>query len=217
MLTVPTKFAFYLLFVCIFSIAAFSQENAGKTNEQKKDKLQATKSKDEFTINKPEGIVRLRVTFLASGEIGEIVVINGLPNGLTEQAVEAARKIKFEPPKKNGVPYSVTKTVEYRFTLFYEEDDAELQKKAEITKMPAPNHPTDENLKSLGGKVNLTIELYPDGDIIIRDVKSDLPQEFQDEARKAASKIKFEPAIHKNGKAVIQIKKIEYEFKSQDE
>jgi hypothetical protein len=41
-----------------------------------------------------------------------------LPYGLTEQAMEAARKMRFEPAMKNGIPYSVTKLVEYPFTLY---------------------------------------------------------------------------------------------------
>jgi TonB family protein len=62
--------------------------------------------------------VVLRVTFLDSGEIGRISVISGLGNGLTEQAVEAAKKIKFEPATKDGKSVSVTKPVEYLFTIY---------------------------------------------------------------------------------------------------
>jgi TonB family protein len=65
-----------------------------------------------------EGTVMLRVTFLANGKIGNITPISGLPLGLTESAMEAARKIVFEPAKRNGVPYSVIKTLAYTFTLF---------------------------------------------------------------------------------------------------
>lgn len=65
------------------------------------------------------GTVRLRVTFLASGEIGSITSVGtGLPYGLTEEAVGAAEQIKFEPQKVNGVPQSVSKTVEYSFSIY---------------------------------------------------------------------------------------------------
>ena len=60
----------------------------------------------------------LRVTFNANGTIGGISAVSGLPNGLTEQAIAAARGIRFEPAKKNGVPYTVTKQVAYTFTLY---------------------------------------------------------------------------------------------------
>jgi TonB family protein len=65
-----------------------------------------------------QGKVVLKVTFLASGEIGSIVTVAGLPGGLTEQAIAAARAIKFEPAKVNGVAVSITKTIEYTFSIF---------------------------------------------------------------------------------------------------
>jgi hypothetical protein len=60
----------------------------------------------------------LRVTFLASGQIGGIASVNGQPYGLTEQAIAAARQLKFEPAKRNGVPQTVIKQVQYSFTLY---------------------------------------------------------------------------------------------------
>lgn len=65
-----------------------------------------------------QGIVALRVIFLADGKIGNISVASGLPNGLTEQAVEAAKLIEFEPKKENGKPQSVTKLIQYTFTIY---------------------------------------------------------------------------------------------------
>jgi len=44
--------------------------------------------------------------------------VQGLSGGLTEQAISAARNIRFEPAKRNGVPYTVVKQVEYNFTLY---------------------------------------------------------------------------------------------------
>jgi TonB family protein len=65
-----------------------------------------------------QGKVVLRVTFQADGNIGAISAVSGLPNGLTERAIAAARSIRFEPAKRNGVPYSVTRTIEYSFTIY---------------------------------------------------------------------------------------------------
>lgn len=73
---------------------------------------------DEARQKAITGTVTLRVTFLANGQIGSIASISGLPSGLTEQAIAAARLIKFEPAKKNGVPTSVTKPVQYSFTIY---------------------------------------------------------------------------------------------------
>jgi TonB family protein len=68
--------------------------------------------------NMVQGKVVLRVTFLASGGIGAISVVSGLPSGLTEQAIAAARSIKFEPAKSSGAAVSITKTIEYTFAIF---------------------------------------------------------------------------------------------------
>lgn len=73
---------------------------------------------DAARQNQVQGKVVLRVTFSANGSIGAISVISGLGNGLTEQAIAAARGIRFEPAKRAGVPYSVTKPVEYTFTIY---------------------------------------------------------------------------------------------------
>ncbi len=68
--------------------------------------------------NGVEGSVRLKVTLRANGEVGEISVLRGLPDGLTEQAIAAARKIDFEPKKVNGVPTSRTVTIDYTFSIY---------------------------------------------------------------------------------------------------
>ncbi len=73
---------------------------------------------DSARQNQVQGTVILRVTFLASGAIGSISPVKGLPNGLTEQAIAAARSIRFEPAKSNGVGQTVTKQVEYTFSIY---------------------------------------------------------------------------------------------------
>jgi TonB family protein len=73
---------------------------------------------DAARQNQVTGVVRLRVTFSASGSIGSIAPVSGLPYGLTEQAIAAARQIRFEPAKKNGVPVASTKIIEYSFTIY---------------------------------------------------------------------------------------------------
>lgn len=65
-----------------------------------------------------EGKILLRLTFFADGTVGNIKVISGLPAGLNRQAIEAAKKIKFEPQLKNNKPISVTKKIEYGFWLY---------------------------------------------------------------------------------------------------
>jgi hypothetical protein len=60
----------------------------------------------------------LRVTFKADRTIGGISVISGFPDGLNESAIAAAKELKFEPARRNGMPYSVTRPVEYFFIIF---------------------------------------------------------------------------------------------------
>jgi TonB family protein len=73
---------------------------------------------DAARQNNVQGSVTLRITFLASGQIGGISPVSGLPYGLTEQAIAAARSIRFEPAKRNGVPYTTSVTIQYGFTIY---------------------------------------------------------------------------------------------------
>lgn len=73
---------------------------------------------DAARQNNVTGVVRLRVTFSANGSIAGITPVGGLPYGLTEQAISAARSIRFEPKKIDGVPQTVTKVIEYSFTIY---------------------------------------------------------------------------------------------------
>ncbi len=65
-----------------------------------------------------QGTVILRVTFLETGQIGNISVVKGLPLGATDKAVEAARKIKFDPAVRSGKAISSTKQVEFSFSIY---------------------------------------------------------------------------------------------------
>lgn len=68
--------------------------------------------------NKVEGVVVLQVVFTADGRLTNIHVQRGLPDGLTEKAIEAAQKIRFSPATKDGTPVSVRGTLEFTFKLY---------------------------------------------------------------------------------------------------
>jgi len=76
------------------------------------------KYNDAGRTNGVQGSVRLKVTLLASGAVGSITPVTRLPHGLTEQAIAAARLIKFEPAKQNGIPISKTVTIDYTFSIY---------------------------------------------------------------------------------------------------
>jgi TonB family protein len=65
-----------------------------------------------------QGTVVLRAIFTREGEIAEIKVVQSLPDGLTNRAIEAAQKIKFQPATKDGQPVDVRANLEFTFNLF---------------------------------------------------------------------------------------------------
>jgi len=73
---------------------------------------------DEARTQNVQGSVTLKITLLANGSVGSITPVSRLPYGLTEQAIAAARQIKFEPKKVNGQPVSVTMTFQYGFNIY---------------------------------------------------------------------------------------------------
>lgn len=236
------KFLLSLLFVLIFCSFSFGQETTkqptgngigtgrGDGNEISKPALPTSdktlsvrlsakppaKYTDMARENGVEGSVRLRVTFLASGEIGAVSPVSFLPDGLTEQAIAAVRSIKFEPAMRNGIPVNVVKLVEYSFSIYYRENDEALKQNAEILEIPKAEHPLESNLQNIGGKVKVRVALKSNGNAQVVQTNTDLPKEFVQKATEAVTKIKFKPAIHKNGNAVTQDKEIEYEFSKQN-
>lgn len=64
------------------------------------------------------GTVVLRAVFAADGTVQHILVVRSLPHGLTENALKAARKIKFAPATKDGRPVSEFIQIEYNFNLY---------------------------------------------------------------------------------------------------
>jgi periplasmic protein TonB len=64
------------------------------------------------------GSVILSVVFSRTGEVTNIRAIKGLPGGLTERAMAAARRIQFVPGTREGHPVNVHMQLEYNFNLY---------------------------------------------------------------------------------------------------
>src|SRR5262249_3311610 len=79
---------------------------------------ESAKYTKEARENIAHGIVALSVVFRVGGNISDIKVVSGLPDGLIESAIEAAKKIRFEPGMKDGQPVSVRGTLEFAFDLY---------------------------------------------------------------------------------------------------
>jgi TonB family protein len=68
--------------------------------------------------NQITGTVVLKCVFSSGGQVTNISVRSGLPYGLTEKAIAAARQIKFVPATKDGHQVSMWMQLEYNFNLY---------------------------------------------------------------------------------------------------
>ena len=73
---------------------------------------------EEARKNQVTGTVVLRAVFTSGGQVTGIKAVAGLPYGLTERAIAAARQIKFVPATKDGRPVSMYIQLEYNFNLY---------------------------------------------------------------------------------------------------
>jgi TonB family protein len=105
--------------VAVFATFAFGQINKSYDTPVKIiDKPRAFWTDEALRSAQLQGNVTLRVQFLENGKIGKVFVVSGLPHGLNESSVEAAKKIKFKPATKDRRPVKVFKQVQYTFTLY---------------------------------------------------------------------------------------------------
>jgi outer membrane biosynthesis protein TonB len=109
-------------------------EAKGETKDEAKDRSQdGAQANDDKPLTGKEVTVRAvvkskpnpgyptgaRAYILGSdGRVrDEIDVLEGLPHGVTDEAIKAARRIEFEPARKDGRPVSQYVTVIYHFNL----------------------------------------------------------------------------------------------------
>lgn len=68
--------------------------------------------------NNVSGTIKLAVEFRHDGQIGFIFPLTQLSDGLTENAAETAKNIKFNPAIRNGKTVTVIKFIEYSYTIY---------------------------------------------------------------------------------------------------
>jgi len=68
--------------------------------------------------NQITGTVVLRAVFSSGGTVTNIHAVSGLPDGLTERAIAAAKQIRFVPATKDGRPVSMWMELQYNFNLY---------------------------------------------------------------------------------------------------
>ena len=72
---------------------------------------------EEARRARTQGLVRLIMLINEAGDVTDLMVISGLPHGLTGEAVRAARRIRFSPALKGGIPVEHWQEIEVEFNL----------------------------------------------------------------------------------------------------
>jgi TonB family protein len=75
---------------------------------------------DEAIANGVRGQVVLSAVLCRTGRVTDIQLIEGLPFGVAERAVEAARQANFSPAEKDGQPVSVATRFVFKFSYIGE-------------------------------------------------------------------------------------------------
>ena len=73
---------------------------------------------EEARKNNVTGTVVLKLVLGSNGSVSNIRVVKGLPDGLSEKAIAAARQIQFRPAQKDGRAVSQWLTIEYNFNIY---------------------------------------------------------------------------------------------------
>lgn len=149
--------------------------------------------------NRVQGTVKLLVTFHANGRIGEVTVLEALSHGLTERAVEAAKRIRFRPKTMNGQPMDEQTTVEYNFNLYYEDEDEDIRTRVAVLNAPKPAIEISEIPASFGGKIGVKVFFSSRGNASVFEMPAGLSPDTRKKVEEAVRKIRFRPAVHRNG------------------
>jgi periplasmic protein TonB len=72
---------------------------------------------EEARKNKIQGTVTARVLIGADGTVKSVKIVRGLPDGLDEQAIQAAYQLRFRPAMKAGQPVAFWQNVLIEFNL----------------------------------------------------------------------------------------------------
>ncbi len=120
------KFFAVTLFVLSFTAFAAAQEAERKPADRplKVTYNPSGEYTSEARAQMLSGWIKLRVTFLDTGELGDIFYVDESAAdkalskaGLLKSSYDAAKKIRFEPAIKDGSPVTVTKVVVYNFEI----------------------------------------------------------------------------------------------------
>jgi hypothetical protein len=102
----------FLIFLVVFAASSFSFAQNSKLKILEKPLPERPQNYETLDI---QGTIVLHIQFLDFGEIGEVTAVKEL-SGLTERAVAAAKKIRFEPERIDGKPVTVSRNIEYYYS-----------------------------------------------------------------------------------------------------
>jgi TonB family protein len=149
------------------------------------------------------GVVKLDIMFEKNGNIRVVKVIHGLPFGLTEQAVIAAKKARFEPASKNGEPVSVRDSMEFTFSNEGGAVDPDVWQAGvgkvgapELIDVKKPEYTRAARKNRVEGDVRLIAVFHSNGKIGHIDVIEGLTDGLTQKAIEVARAIKFKPATY---------------------
>jgi TonB family protein len=153
------------------------------------------------------GTIVVSAVFGEDGIIRDVKVIRGLPYGLMENAITAAKKIKFEPAYKNGEPVSVRTTMEFTFNLYsryggpnYWQAGLGSVGNPQLIEVKKPEYTEAARKNRVEGDVRLMVIFRSNGKIGHIDVIEGLPDGLTEKAIEVAKAIKFKPAIFSDSK-----------------
>lgn len=162
---------------------------------------------DEALDNDVYGNVRLRVVLASKGDVTDVRVVKGLPDGLTEKAIAAAMHIRFTPARRYGHAVSQYVTLEYYFGF----NDDEADKRVKILEQPQPAYTDEARKNGVAGKVVINARFQKDGTVSSPTVVEGLPYGLTERALEALSHIRFVPAEFKGRKVTVS-RKVVYVF-----
>lgn len=160
-----------------------------------------------------EGTVKVSCVLGEDGKIRDIKVLNDLGHGTGAAVSTAVQRLTFKPAKFQDKPAPMTMSVDYKISLYYNEDDKAVTK-PKIVEKPLPMYPASERANGMKGKVSVTVLFRSNGEVEVLRVNSVMEKAFDNAAVEAAKRIKFNPAAHKKSKKpVSQAMTVEYDFK----
>ena len=94
----------------MFAVSVFGQNHPLRILEQPKPALP-----ENYGLLDAQGIIRLKVLFRADGKINNIIPVTRMPH-LTDLAIEAVQKIRFEPQIVDGKQIDTVAVVDYGYS-----------------------------------------------------------------------------------------------------